>query len=190
VATFARPEVEKLIAAAVAQAERPLAVSSRGRLIIRSISEKPKPRPKTKDWLASPRRTASSYNLQRNNIDTPTHQPGLIRNRQSAVLVVIGIGGVAGTTLGRMFFPVPHQYLLAFTTAFFVVRTSVVGVPFGSLRVSVLVFIYRYFRNTQGKERILIAGCCPLISLNPFKYLVSIDSGNPRREQPARFSPI
>jgi hypothetical protein len=41
-----RPEVEALIAAAVAQAKAPLAVSGKGRLIIRSISAKQRPRRK------------------------------------------------------------------------------------------------------------------------------------------------
>lgn len=39
-----RPEVEALIAAAIAQAKTPLAVSGGGKLIIRSISEKQRPR--------------------------------------------------------------------------------------------------------------------------------------------------
>ncbi|HXM97379.1 MAG TPA: hypothetical protein VN982_02785 [Candidatus Dormibacteraeota bacterium] len=46
VATLTRPEVEELIAAAVAQAKRPLAGSGRGKLIIRSISKKQRPRRK------------------------------------------------------------------------------------------------------------------------------------------------
>jgi hypothetical protein len=46
-ATLARPEVEELIAAAVAQAERPLPQNGRGKLIIRSISEKQRPRRKS-----------------------------------------------------------------------------------------------------------------------------------------------
>jgi hypothetical protein len=41
-----RPEIEELIAAAIAQAERPLPNSGEGKLIIRSISEKQKPRRK------------------------------------------------------------------------------------------------------------------------------------------------
>jgi hypothetical protein len=41
-----RPEVEALIAAAIAQAKTPLAVSGGGKLIIRSISEKQRPRRK------------------------------------------------------------------------------------------------------------------------------------------------
>ena len=45
-ATLARPEVEELIAAAVAQAKAPLPVKGRGKLIIRSISEKQRPRRK------------------------------------------------------------------------------------------------------------------------------------------------
>jgi hypothetical protein len=49
VATLARPSVEELIAAAIAQAERPLAASGRGKLVIRSISEKQRPRRKTTD---------------------------------------------------------------------------------------------------------------------------------------------
>ena len=44
VAMFKRPEVVRLIAAAVAQAENPLPASGRGKLVIRSISEKQKPR--------------------------------------------------------------------------------------------------------------------------------------------------
>ena len=46
VATLARPEVEELIAAAIKQAQVPLPGSGRGKLIIRSISEKQKPRRK------------------------------------------------------------------------------------------------------------------------------------------------
>ena len=41
-----RPEIDELIAAAIAQAERPLPNSGEGKLIIRSISEKQKPRRK------------------------------------------------------------------------------------------------------------------------------------------------
>jgi|HubBroStandDraft_1064217.scaffolds.fasta_scaffold208138_1 hypothetical protein len=48
-ATLARPEVEELIAAAIAQAERPLPESGRGKLVIRSISKKQKPRRKASD---------------------------------------------------------------------------------------------------------------------------------------------
>ena len=44
--TLARPEVAELISAAIAQAKTPLAESGRGKLIIRSISEKQKPRRK------------------------------------------------------------------------------------------------------------------------------------------------
>jgi len=43
---FKRPEIEGLIAAAIAQAEKPLPESGRGKLIIRSISKKQKPRRK------------------------------------------------------------------------------------------------------------------------------------------------
>ena len=46
VATLARPEVEELIAAAVAQAESPLPRTGKGKLIIRSISKKQRPRRK------------------------------------------------------------------------------------------------------------------------------------------------
>jgi hypothetical protein len=45
-ATLARPEVEELIAAALAQGETPLPASGKGKLIIRSISGKQKPRRK------------------------------------------------------------------------------------------------------------------------------------------------
>jgi len=45
-ATLARPGVEELIAAAVAHAKTPLPASGRSKLIIRSISEKQKPRRK------------------------------------------------------------------------------------------------------------------------------------------------
>jgi len=45
-ATLARPEVEDLIAAAIAQGETPFPTSGKGRLIIRSISAKQKPRRK------------------------------------------------------------------------------------------------------------------------------------------------
>ena len=48
-ATLARPEVEELIAAAVAQAERPLPGSGKGKLVIRSISKKQRPRRKSSD---------------------------------------------------------------------------------------------------------------------------------------------
>ena len=44
--TLARPEVAELISAAIAQAKTPLPESGRGKLIIRSISEKQKPRQK------------------------------------------------------------------------------------------------------------------------------------------------
>jgi len=44
VETLARPEVAALIDAAVAQGETPLPASGRGKLIIRSVSEKQKPR--------------------------------------------------------------------------------------------------------------------------------------------------
>jgi hypothetical protein len=46
-ATLARPEVEELIAAAIAQGETPLPASGKGKLIIRSVSEKQKPRRRT-----------------------------------------------------------------------------------------------------------------------------------------------
>lgn len=45
-ATLARPEVEELIAAAVAQSNAPLPSGGKGKLIIRSISEKQRPRRK------------------------------------------------------------------------------------------------------------------------------------------------
>jgi hypothetical protein len=45
-ATLARPEVDELVAAAIAQAKRPLPESGRGKLIIRSISRKQRPRHK------------------------------------------------------------------------------------------------------------------------------------------------
>ena len=43
-ATLQRPEIEELLAAAEAQADPPFAKSGRGKLIIRSISEKQRPR--------------------------------------------------------------------------------------------------------------------------------------------------
>jgi len=45
-ATLARPPVQALIAAAVAQAKTPLAAGVKGTLIIRSISKKQRPRRK------------------------------------------------------------------------------------------------------------------------------------------------
>jgi hypothetical protein len=45
-ATLTRPEVEELIAAAIKQAERPLPASGKGKLVIRSISKKQRPRRK------------------------------------------------------------------------------------------------------------------------------------------------
>ena len=45
-ATLAHPDVDELIAAAIAQAENALAGSGRGKLIIRSVSKKQKPRRK------------------------------------------------------------------------------------------------------------------------------------------------
>jgi len=45
-ATLMRPEVEGLIAAAIKNAERPLPTSGRGKLVIRSISKKQRPRRK------------------------------------------------------------------------------------------------------------------------------------------------
>ena len=47
--TLLRPEVEDLIAAAIKQAQRPLPEKGRGRLIIRSISKKQRPRRKDGD---------------------------------------------------------------------------------------------------------------------------------------------
>jgi hypothetical protein len=44
--TLVRPEIEELIAAAVAQAETPLPATGKGKLIIRSISAKRRPRRK------------------------------------------------------------------------------------------------------------------------------------------------
>src|ERR1700720_228493 len=49
VATLTRPEVAELIAAAIAQAKRPLPGSGRGKLIIRSISKKQRQRRKASD---------------------------------------------------------------------------------------------------------------------------------------------
>ena len=49
VTTLTRPEVEELIAAAVAQAKSPLPGSGRGKLIIRSISKKQRQRRKASD---------------------------------------------------------------------------------------------------------------------------------------------
>jgi hypothetical protein len=46
VATLMRPEVEELIAAAIKQAKEPLRGNGRGKLVIRSISKKQKPRRK------------------------------------------------------------------------------------------------------------------------------------------------
>jgi hypothetical protein len=48
-ATLARPEIEELIAAAIAQARTPLPASGRGKLIIRSISEKQRLRRKASE---------------------------------------------------------------------------------------------------------------------------------------------
>ena len=48
-ATLTRLEVEELIAAAIKHAERPLPGSGRGKLVIRSISKKQKPRRKDSD---------------------------------------------------------------------------------------------------------------------------------------------
>jgi len=45
--TLVRPEVEALIAAAVAQAKTPLLSNGRGKLLIRSVSAKQRPRRKT-----------------------------------------------------------------------------------------------------------------------------------------------
>jgi hypothetical protein len=46
VATITRPEVEQLIAAAIAEGGTPLAAKRKGKLIIRSVSEKQRPRRK------------------------------------------------------------------------------------------------------------------------------------------------
>jgi hypothetical protein len=46
-AVLARPDVEALLAAAIAQARAPMQPGARGRLIIRSISKKQRPRRKT-----------------------------------------------------------------------------------------------------------------------------------------------
>lgn len=48
-ATLADPWVEELIAAAIAQAETPLRASGKGKLVIRSISKKQKPRRKAQE---------------------------------------------------------------------------------------------------------------------------------------------
>jgi len=48
-ATLANPKVEDLIVAAIAQAESPLPAKGRGKLVIRSISKKQKPRRKPTD---------------------------------------------------------------------------------------------------------------------------------------------
>jgi Domain of unknown function (DU1801) len=48
-ATLAHPGVKQLIAAAIAQGESPLPASGRGKLVIRSISKKQKPRRKPTD---------------------------------------------------------------------------------------------------------------------------------------------
>jgi hypothetical protein len=45
-ATLARPEIKELIAAAIAQGETPLPAGGKGKLVIRSISKKQKPRRK------------------------------------------------------------------------------------------------------------------------------------------------
>jgi hypothetical protein len=47
--TLAGPEVQEIIAAAVAQAKVPLPRSGKGKLVIRSVSKKQKPRRKTSD---------------------------------------------------------------------------------------------------------------------------------------------
>jgi Domain of unknown function (DU1801) len=49
VSTLTRPEVEELIAAAIAQAKTPLPANGRGKLIIRSISKKQRQRRKASD---------------------------------------------------------------------------------------------------------------------------------------------
>ena len=46
--TLARPEVEALIEAAIAQTKTPLPATGRGKLLIRSVSRKQKPRRKTR----------------------------------------------------------------------------------------------------------------------------------------------
>src|SRR5271155_5182456 len=48
-ATLANPKIEELIAAAIAQGKTPLPRSGKGKLIIRSISKKQKPRRKASD---------------------------------------------------------------------------------------------------------------------------------------------
>jgi hypothetical protein len=48
-AMLSRTEVEELIAAAISQAKRPLLANGRGKLIIRSISEKQRPRRKASE---------------------------------------------------------------------------------------------------------------------------------------------
>jgi hypothetical protein len=45
-AVLARPEVQSLIAAAIARAKAPLPATGRGKLIIRSVSAKQRPRRK------------------------------------------------------------------------------------------------------------------------------------------------
>lgn len=48
-ATLKRPEVEELIAAAIKHSEKPLPASGKGKLVIRSISKKQRPRRKKSD---------------------------------------------------------------------------------------------------------------------------------------------
>jgi hypothetical protein len=55
-ATLGRPEVEALVAAAIAQSKAPLAATGRGRLIIRSVSAKQRPRRKQTTRVAGGRR--------------------------------------------------------------------------------------------------------------------------------------
>ncbi len=48
-ATLKRPEIEDLIAAAIKHAEKPLPASGKGRLVIRSVSKKQRPRRRDSD---------------------------------------------------------------------------------------------------------------------------------------------
>jgi hypothetical protein len=56
-AVLARPEVEALIAAAVAQSKQPMPAAGRGRLIIRSVSAKQRPRKKLQKARKTPKST-------------------------------------------------------------------------------------------------------------------------------------
>jgi hypothetical protein len=111
-------------------------------------------------------------------MEAPTQPERLIRNRRIATMVVMGTGVLTAVTLWRTFFPVPHQSHWLLPLRFLLPGRADIAVNVAFYLYLLWFVIFRFFRKSQGKEQILIAGYCPLVFLNPFKYLVSTAGGN------------